>query len=199
MLFRTTPSNSSRSGSRCPMQRLRILPALLGAAVAVAATLGITSCNTDGCTENRSALPLMGFYTSPGNKPLTLDSIDLGGVGAPHDSLLVKARTKVQKLYLPFRSTSPSTSFFIHYAYPAQGLDNPLFNDTITFHYSAEPYFASEECGAMYNYRIRRVTFTRHLIDSIGITDSLINNYDSERIRVYIRTAASTKGGGLSL
>lgn len=193
-----TPSTPSSSAG-CRL--LQGLPTLVWALLA-AALMPLASCNTDGCADNHSALPLMGFYTSPGDKQLTLDSIDLGGVGAPADSLLVKAGKKVQKLYLPFRFTEQSTSFFIHYAYREQGLSDPRFNDTITFHYSAEPFFASEECGAMYNYRIRRVAFTRHLIDSIGITDSLISNFDSERIRVYIRTASAAetgKGGGLWL
>ena len=59
----------------------------------------------------------------------------------------------------------------------------------LTFDYSASPYFASEECGALYYYHIRRLKHTTHLIDSIVITDSLITNADLERIRIYFRTS----------
>jgi len=122
---------------------------------------------------------------------MMLDSIDLGGVGAPGDSLLVRSGESVTSLYLPFRSDAGSTSFFIHYDYKEQGLDNPEFDDVITFHYTSEPYFASEECGAYYIYHIRKLEYTTHLIDSVVIADSVITNVDLERILIYIRTAGS--------
>ena len=41
----------------------------------------------------------------------------------------------------------------------------------------------------MYRYKITSVTYTTHLIDSVGIVDSLITNIDRERIRIYFRSA----------
>ncbi len=149
----------------------------------------LQGCNTDGCTDNRSALPLMAFYSSTTDAPMMLDSIGIGGVDAPRDSLLVYPGESTLSAYLPFRFEKNSTSFFFHYAYPQQGLDDPRFNDTITFHYASEPYFASEECGAFYVYTIKKVDYTRHLIDSVAVTDSVVTNVEMERIRVYFRTS----------
>ena len=146
-------------------------------------------CNTDGCTDNRSALPLMAFYSSSTDAPMVLESIGVGGVDAPADSLLVYPGQSAMSTYLPFRFEKNSTSFFLHYAYPQQGLDDPRFNDTITFHYTSSPYFASEECGAYYIYTIKKVNYTRHLIASVAVTDSAITNVEMERIRVYFRTS----------
>lgn len=147
----------------------------------------LTGCNTSGCTENRSALPLAGFYSSATGKSVVLDSLAIGGVGAPGDSLLLKAGRSAYNLYLPFRSDRSSTSFRFHYDYPSQGLDNPEFDDIVTFRYSSTPYFASEECGAYYIYTIEDVEYTTHLIDSVVVIDPVINNVELERIKVYFR------------
>lgn len=153
--------------------------------------IGLPGCSTDTCDDNRSALPLMGFYSSATGMQMMLDSIALGGVGAPGDSLLVEPGQSVLSVYLPFRFDSESTSFRIHYDYKEQGLDSPELDDVVTFHYTSIPYFASEECGAYYQYLIRDVEYTRHLIDSVAVPDSLVTNVEMERIRVYIRTSDS--------
>lgn len=154
----------------------------------------LAGCNNSGCTDNHSALPLMGFYDYATAKSVTLDSIDFGGVDAPADSLLAHSGQKVSQLYLPFRNGASQTSFYIHYNYKEQGLDRPEFNDTVTFIYDTEPYFASSECGAMYRYRIRHTRHTRHLVDSLAITDSLITNIERERIQLFFRTADPGEG-----
>lgn len=161
----------------------------------------LPACNNQGCTDNHNALPLMGFYaigTDENGKrveeAISLDSLDIGGVGAPGDSLLVASGQRVGQLYLPFRYHSEQTAFFFSYHYKAQGIDKPVFNDTITFTYDSEPYFASEECGAMYRYRIRRVVYTRHLIDSVAVSDSVITNVERERMKVFFRVGNLGQG-----
>ncbi|MDE6125941.1 MAG: hypothetical protein K2G30_03205 [Muribaculaceae bacterium] len=174
----------------------------LSAAVAAAMVSALLpSCNNQGCTDNHNALPLMGFYTMEADGDgrlselaIALDSIDIGGVGAPDDSLLVASGQRTGSLYLPFRYHSERTAFFFHYNYKAQGLDRPVFNDTITFAYESEPYFASEECGAMYRYRVRGVEYTRHVIDSVAVTDSVVTNIERERFKVYFRVANPGQG-----
>lgn len=152
---------------------------------AIITTLG--GCNSSGCIENQSSVPLAGFYSGATMKGVAVDSISIGGVGAPNDSMIVANGQGISQVYLPFRSRDSKTSFFIHYEQEALNYD--VLNDTLTFEYSSIPYFVSEECGAMYYYRISRLSYTRHLIDSVGLVDSLINNIDIERIRIYFRMA----------
>lgn len=162
---------------------------VLTAAISVltaAALLSAAGCNTSGCTDNHSSIPTAGFYSMSSLRAISVDSLTIGGVDAPGDSLLADTAT-VSKIVLPFRSIYSSTSFFIHYNQKA--LNDPRLNDTITFDYDAIRYFESAECGAMYQYRIKRVDYTRHLIDSIGLIDSLINNIDLEQIHIYMRTS----------
>jgi hypothetical protein len=154
---------------------------IVSAAVGAAAV----SCNTSGCVDNQSSIPLAGFYSYESLSSITVSSLTIGGVGAPNDSLLLD-NSSASQIYLPFRPGEDVTGFFIHYG--SEGLDDPALNDTITFTYDRIPYFASEECGAMYRYAVKDVAYTHHLIDSIGLVDSLITNVDTETIHIYFRT-----------
>lgn len=150
-----------------------------------------SSCSTSGCTDNRSSIPLAGFYDSASKSAIAIDSIDVGGVGAPGDSLLVASPVRVQQVYLPLRSERDVAVFFI--AYRQKALDYPQLIDSITFCYETFPYFASEECGAMMRYRIRKISHTRHLLDSVNIVpvDSIITNADIENVRLYFKTSTA--------
>lgn len=128
---------------------------------------------------------MAGFYSSTGNA-ISVSGLRISGVGAPNDSVVNDTLRAISTVYLPMRSTATTTAWCIHYK--QEGIDDPAFNDTISFGYTSEPYFASEECGAMYYYRINRVSTTTHLIDSVIVTDSLITNVDATRIRIYLRT-----------
>ena len=156
----------------------------------VACTLA--GCNNNSCTDNRSSLLLCGFYNNEA-KPasITLDSIEMGGVGAPYDSLLLGVADHTSKLYLPLRSRDTSTSFFIHYC--QKELDYSWLNDTITLRYTSEPYFVSQECGAIYRSHVKEMTYTRHLVDSVALLDSLINNLDVEKMKIMFRTASDAE------
>ena len=50
------------------------------------------------------------------------------------------------------------------------------------------PYFASEDCGAMYRYNITGVSHTSWLLDSVAVIDSAITNTDFQRIQLYYAT-----------
>ncbi len=180
-----------KSAQKLKDMRKRINRGLLSGAIGMVAVLLLSllpGCNTSGCTENRSSILLAGFYSSTTAEPITVDSLEIGGVGAPGDSLLVKVGDSTSELYLPFRTIQSSTAFYIHYASTALNYDE--INDTIAFDYESIPYFASEECGAMYRYKIKRLSCTYHLVDSIELLDSMITNFDIQRLKIYFRTAS---------
>ena len=153
---------------------------ILSAAVAMMSAL--SACNTSSCIENQSSLPMAGLYAAGSGSSISVTSMEVGGVGAPGDSLLYTGNTAVSSLYLPFRSAERSTSFYFLYLG-----DNAPQPDTITFDYDSTPYFVSEECGAMFNYVITGVEYTRHAIDSVAVTDSIVNNLDLGRIKIFMR------------
>lgn len=170
-----------------PFSRTPMTPRAFVATVIamVASVVALSGCNTSGCTDNQSALPLAGYYSSATGQAISVADFDIAGVGAPGDSLLYLAGVARSEVYLPFRSDAASTSYLFTYYADA----TTTVTDRITFTYTSEPYFASEECGAMYYYRITGLTYTRNIIDSIGIVDSLITNANSQRIHIYFRTS----------
>lgn len=159
---------------------------------AVAFCAFATSCNTTGCTDNRSSLPQAGFYDLSTLNAISIDSITIGGIGAPGDSLLLDCQ-KASSVYLPFRQTASDVAFFL--AYKQKALDFPELIDTLRFAYDPITYFASEECGAMLRYRIRTITHTTHLLDSVAVipADSIITNADLENLKLFFRTSTSAE------
>lgn len=149
--------------------------------------LASAACNTSGCLDNQSAIPLAGFRSSGTGADISVPGVRISGVGAPADSALTNGTSAISEVYLPMRSTQPTTAWCFHYT--QEGLDDPALNDTVAFSYESIPYFASEECGAMYRYLITEVRTTTHLIDSVVVADSLITNVDLKRIYIYFRTA----------
>lgn len=156
-------------------------------AASLALTFLLPGCNTVGCLENQSSVPLAGFYSYSTGSAISVDSIKVYGIGAPGDSML-NTSVRASTVYLPFRADYASTSFAFRYL--QSSLDYPQLIDTITFDYTSEPRFVSEECGAMYFYRITKMSHTTHLIDSVSVIDSLINNFDTERIKIFFRTSS---------
>lgn len=144
----------------------------------------LASCSTTGCLENQSSLPVAGFYSSATESTVSIDSLQIWGVGSPGDSLLVDGRAS--QTYLPLRSTATTSSFCFHYA--QKNLSNPGLNDTLTITYTSRPQFVSEECGAMYFYEITSASITNHLVDSVSIANPVVDNFDRETLKIYFRT-----------
>lgn len=146
----------------------------------------IPGCNTSGCTDNRSSIPLAGFYSATTGTSISLDSLDVMGAGAPTDSLMLAAGTRATEVYLPLRSDSPSVTYDFTYKY--KNLEG--ITDRLTISYESYPYFASEECGAMYRYRITRIEHTDFLLDSVALTvpDSVITNVNIQSMKLFFRT-----------
>lgn len=139
--------------------------------------LAVVGCSTGACYDNQSALPKAAFYIA---KPDTIvaaavSGMSVSGIGAPGDSLLLASDKSARWVYLPFRPNAGVTEFKF-----ASG----LFADVVTFTYTTRPYFASEECGAMYVFDITDCTWRGTLIDSVAVTDSTVTNIDLERIKI---------------
>lgn len=147
---------------------------------ALMAWIAFASCNSSGCTDNQSSLPLAGFYNQDGQQ-IALDSLEITGIGAPGDSVLYGLADRLSEAYLPLRSQSDRVSY--RFLFATAGVA-----DTIHFGYHAFPYFASEECGAMYRYQLRSLSYTTHIIDSIGVVDSMITNSPVQQLKIFFRT-----------
>lgn len=146
-------------------------------------------CSGSECYENHSALPLASFYSAESQQSVTLQQVEIYGIGAPGDSILY-TRQNLNQAYLPFRIWEDSTRYvFAYLAGITDSVATPDFKvptDTITFRYNRKEWFVSPACGAMYFFEMKNVTHTSNLIDSIAC-NPLITNENSTNIKIFFK------------
>ncbi len=153
----------------------------------------LSSCNYLGCLEYTSSTPVVGIYDKGTGLSAAIDSLSVYGIGQTEGAPLLDKESSVSSFDLPLPipsdlEQSNTVSFVLvynqiesEYAY--------LTNDTITIEYSAYPYFASVDCGAMYNFVIEKLHYTKHteypLLDSVALLQTEIKNEGIENIQLY--------------
>ena len=151
------------------IRRLLYLTLIVMSAISV-------GCSTGACYDNQNSLPKAGFYSSETGDAIAVTGLSVGGFGAPNDSLLCGPSETVSEVYLPFRPDETTTRF---------AFKSGLFADVVTFTYETTPYFASADCGAVWRFRIRSVSWSGSLIDSVAVVDSLITNVDAMQLKIF--------------
>lgn len=148
--------------------------------------LAISGCNTSECFDNKNSLPLAGFYSSE-KEPhaITLDSLTILGIGAPGDSILKDSVRSLSEVYLPFRIDQGSTTYEIRYLGGEAGILR--ISDFITFNYEIIPFFVSNACGTVYDYKITSIEHTNNFIDSVTCPTGEITNANTENLKIYFR------------
>lgn len=145
--------------------------------------LGVAAGCSDTCSENKNALPLAGFYSSqPLPEQISIDSLEVEGIGAPDGKLLSEATPAKSELSLPFRIDSDTTAYVFRNV--AGGANT---TDTVTFIYSRTPRFVNVECGVSYLFDIRKITCSGTLIDSVTCPNGFIDNTNSQNLRIYFK------------
>lgn len=142
------------------------------------------SCSGEGCTNNRNSIPLAGFYELDTENKVSVRRMPVYGIGAPNDSSLLDTARNSQQVYLPLRGNRTQTAFVF---------DGGAIKDTLTINYESYPYFDGEDCGAMWQYLIHNVEYTRNFIDSVLVTDPLINNQERERLMIFLHLPEADK------
>lgn len=156
----------------------------------------LASCASNECLENKNSLPLAGFYNSDTvPKQISLDSVSIFGIKAPGDSMIQDNARSISQTYLPFRIDQGETQYVIQYN--AGLLGKHHIADTITFSYDIVPWFVSSACGAVYDYKITSIESTHNIIDSVTCPEGVIDNKDTENIKIYFRVAISEEGENL--
>lgn len=154
---------------------------LLTLAMVLAMLMGIVACNDGSCYDNGNSLPLVRFYSSGAGK-VTVNGLTLRGVDAPGDSAY-KKNASLDEVHLPLRATKTSTQWILQFASP----NGATVADTLSIDYRPYPYFASAECGAMYNFELKRVDCTHNIIDSVVVMQPEVTNVNLETLRIYLR------------
>lgn len=150
-------------------------------------------CSTDECIQNKNALPYAGFYdSSEPTKSVSLDSLEVYGMKAPGDSVLFSGKNAISKLYLPFRIDRDTTTYVFRYLHKA--LVEAEIRDTVRFIYTRNPRFVSSACGVSYVFDMVKIENTGALIDSVVCPMNMIDNKDSENLKIYFRDRTVDQG-----
>ena len=155
---------------------------------------GVGGCSSSECYDNHSALPLAEFYSTETFGKVSVNRLEVYGIGAPGDSVLYYDET-LSQAYLPFRLGNDTTRYVFAYLSFLQNGDNVSQDvdlgprDTITFIYTPKPWFVSPSCGAMYFFEMEKVEHTSFLIDSI-YTDPTITNVNAANIKIFFKSSA---------
>ena len=156
-------------------------------ALSIGIVVWLASCDSNGCEENSSSLPLAGFYSSSSKSAITIDSLTVYGIGAPGDSAIIRNQASTQQVYLPFDVDTTCCRFVI--TYNQQSLAAIGAADTITVNYDCVPYFYSKDCGAFYIFDVNDISVTNNYIDSIQMPHRRIDNINRENIKIFFRTS----------
>lgn len=143
-------------------------------------------CNPDECYDNQNALPLAGFYDSSDTlTQVSVDSLEVYGIGAPGDSILSDGRRAKTELYLPFRLVSDTTTYVFRYLHERLAASD--ITDTVSFIYTREPRLVSASCGVSYLFTMQKIEFTRQLIDSVTCPFGFISNKPITNLKIFFR------------
>lgn len=150
------------------------------------ASVVFQACGDVGCMDNRSSIPYITFYSqqSP-TQSVVIDSLSVYGIGQRDDSLLFDTIT-AKSLLLPLRNDKDTTRYVLRY--DKKNIHPAYKRDTLTLVYHSYIYFASAECGAMFNYIIDSLGYTTYQIVSAELLTKDVRNQSVENIKLYFRT-----------
>lgn len=102
-------------------------------------------------------------------------SLVLKGLG--QDSLLIDS-VATNSYYLPLSLDTNFTSFVLN------ATDRGVV-DTLTIYHTNIKKLISVACGCKIEYIIKDLTFTSHALDSISLTDTVVNNRYTNHLALY--------------
>jgi hypothetical protein len=95
------------------------------------------------------------------------------------DSIIINAQANVQGVLLPLRYTKETTVFVLHYG------DEGEQKDTIQISHHNTSHFVSLECGYDMQQSVTKVTYTRHVLDSIFVRNINLDVNGQENFRLF--------------
>lgn len=133
----------------------------------------------EDCSMNARALLNCNLYTldeeTGSVRRDTLDSLTVTALGT--DSIIINRERDVKTLALPLRYTADSTVLVFRYEAGRY--------DTLIIRHTNTPYFLSMDCGYQMKQTVSSISYSRHLLDSIHISDPEAGIYETENIQLF--------------
>jgi len=139
------------------------------------------ACEEEGtCTDDVISRIRAGFYVrdSIGERDTTLSSVTFYGVLRP-DSLLYDGSSGKEEIVFPL---SNSTENFTSFVFTVD-----TETDIIKIWHQSRLQLVSYACGFTTGHELHSIGYERDIIDTITISEPLVDLRDAENIKIYIR------------
>ena len=147
---------------------------------AILLMLILNSCKDEYtiCDVSTNVAEKSGFYhvSSGVEQPINSSSFFLTQLGS--SSPIYAAVNNLGRFSLPLNPLLDSAKYQI-------SVNNNVTIDTITFVYTSQPLLINADCGTIYIQNLTRVWATKHKIDSVKISNNVINNTSGENLKIY--------------
>ncbi|MDO4165614.1 MAG: DUF6452 family protein [Bacteroides sp.] len=151
---------------------------LVGMFVLPLISLALSCSEEDDCSAAARSMLYCNLYTLSDEGTAVRDTIDTLTVTAyATDSIIINAQEDVTDLSLPLRYTVDSTVLVFHYT--------TAETDTLVIRHSNTPYFLSMDCGYQMRQSVASISYSRHVLDSISISNAEANIYGTENLRLF--------------
>lgn len=107
----------------------------------------------------------------------TLDSLTVTAFFT--DSTIINNIKNVSSVSLPLRYTNDTTTLVFHYS--------RISTDTIIIEHSNKPTFISMDCGYEVKQDILKLTYSKHRLDSVRVTNTSTNTNETKNLELFFR------------
>lgn len=139
----------------------------------------VVSCSEEAdCSMATRAMIQCYLYTIDDGQRVQNDTLDSLTVTAyDTDSIIINNQKRVHDLSLPLRYTADSTVLVFHYS--------RIRRDTLIIRQTNTPYFLSMDCGYQMRQAIRSISYSRHQLDSLHISNNEASIYGTENLKLF--------------
>lgn len=139
----------------------------------------VVSCSEEAdCSMATRAMIQCYLYTIDDEQRVQNDTLDSLTVTAyDTDSIIINNQKRVHDLSLPLRYTADSTVLVFHYS--------RIRRDTLIIRQTNTPYFLSMDCGYQMRQAIRSISYSRHQLDSLYISNNEASIYGTENLKLF--------------
>jgi len=144
------------------------------AAIIIAILLIIVSCTPEACFEETVAKVKVPFYLSSTQKAKAPDNLTIYGLNTGTDKIYADSKS-VSPAELPLDPSTDNCSFVL--------VINGV-SDTIVVAYDSYPHLISIECGYTYYHTTGVLSYTKNIIDTIIVKNTLVTTGNEENFRI---------------
>lgn len=136
------------------------------------------ACEGEGvCTQSVLSMVNAGFYGWDGEQEVGVFVDDFTLKGEGKDSLLYDRKNSVTSFSFSMDMNAVSSTMILQ-------ADSLL--DTLVIHYAVVPVLVSYECGFTNTFEMSGLSYTRHMIDSISLTNNIANLENEENLKIFL-------------